>query len=279
VKPYLIVAHDYKRISAGARVLHLLCHHLNEMGCQAWVVQCETNPWLRTPVARDRTAEWLTEDGIVIYPEVENGNPLGAARVVRYLLNIPNRIRSAEFLPGEMTWCYCDLLSPWVPSDDRVLYVPVVDETVFQPRQDSARKAIKIYWTGKGADERRVPETSDALEISFDWPTTAGALALLFQMSQIFYSYTNYTAMILESRLCGCPTVVIPNGLWHREQFVAWTPGGMNGLAWGTAKHELARAQSTVGAFQHDYQEYVAGFDERLARFVQQTQEWADGRP
>ena len=277
MRPYLIVAHDYRRTSAGARVLHLLCHHLNEMGCQAWVVPCETDPGLRTPIAAERTAEWLAEDGIVIYPEVEDGNPLGAHHVVRYLLNIPNRIRPAAFTPGEMTWCYCGLLRPWVPSDDRVLFVPAADEAVFRPRPESGRKAVKLYWMGKGAGVRRVPETSDALEITFGWPTTAGALALLFQMSQIFYSYTNYTTIILESRLCGCPTVIIPNGLWHREQFAVGTPGGMNGLAWGTAKYELARAQSTVGAFQHDYQEYVRDFDERLARFVQQTQEWADG--
>jgi len=270
------MAHDYRRTSAGIRALHLLCHHLNKMGCGAWVTPCHIGDGLWTPVATPIVMEWLAKEGITIYPEVEDGNPLGAEHVVRYLLNIPNRIRPAAFTPGEMTWCYCGLLRPWVPSDDRVLFVPVADEAVFRPETTAVRNTIKLYWTGKGAGTRRVLETALAAEITFDWPTTAKELAALFQTSQVFYSYTNYTTMIIESRLCGCPTVVIPNGLWHRGLFAVGTPGGMNGLAWGTAKYELRRAKSTVGAFQYDYQEYVSDFDERLARFVQQTQEWAN---
>jgi len=223
--------------------------------------------------------EWLAKDGITIYPEVEDGNPLGAKRIVRYLLNIPGRIRPARFTPGEMAWAYCGLLRRWVPGDDRILFVPVVDQATFKPRPATAmRNALKLYWVGKGATAWRVPETDDALEITYDWPETAEELALLFQTSQIFYSYTNYTAMVIEARLCGCPTVVIPNGLWTREQFAAGTPGGMAGLAWYTHKEDLRWAKRKVEGFQYDYRDLVRGFDEQLERFVQQTQEkWDNG--
>jgi len=278
MRPYLIAAHDYRRTSAGIRALHLLCHHLNMMGCKAWVTGCTTNPELQTPVATSLTMEWLAKDGITIYPEVEDGNPLGARHVVRYLLNIPNRIRKADFTPGEMMWAYCRLLRPWVPSDDRILYIPVVDQAVFKPRPVAMRNALRLVWVGKGAGGQRVPQTENALEITFDWPATAEELALMFQTSRRFYSYANYTAMIIESRLCGCPTVVIPNGLWTHGQFATGTPGGVAGLAWGTSKKELRWARRTVDGFRYGYRDLVRGFDEQLERFVQQTQEeWDNG--
>jgi hypothetical protein len=177
-----------------------------------------------------------------------------------------------------MTWAYCGLLRPWVPRDDRVLYVPVVDEAVFRPLPVAMRNALELCWVGKGAGMQRVLETEDALEVTLDWPATADELALLFQTSQVLYSYANYTAMIIESRLCGCPTVVIPNGWWSREAFAAGTPGGMAGLAWGTSEDELKWARRTVDGFRYEYQELVQGFDEQLECFLQQTQAWADGR-
>jgi hypothetical protein len=139
------------------------------------------------------------------------------------------------------------------------------------------RNDLRLCWVGKGSSTPPIPETEQALHITFDWPATADELALLFQTSRIFYSYTNYTAMIIESRLCGCPTIVIPNRLWTRERFAAGTPGGMAGLAWGTSEEELKSARRTVDGFQYDYRDLVQAFDEQLHRFVQQTQEWANG--
>jgi hypothetical protein len=274
MRPYLILAHEYRRTSAGIRVLHKLCHYLNEYGCEAWVTTDVVNDeWTEHVVDQD-SIHWLIDEGIVVYPEVES-NPLNATRIVRYLLNVPGRIRQAEFTQGEMTWAYCHLLRDHVPSDDRILFVPVVDEDVFRPCTSVWRNDLHLWWLGKGAGRRRVPETEGALEITFDWPDTAEELALLFQTSRLFYSYTLYTAMIIEARLCGCPTIVIPNGWWSREQFAVRTPGGMAGLAWGTSKQELTWAKRTVEGFQYDYHEDVQQFDGQLEQFVQQTQEWA----
>lgn len=275
MRPYLILAHDYRRTSAGVRVLHRLCHLLNEFGCEAWVTPSVVNPEWTEHIADEGLVSDIAAEGIVIYPEVENGNPLQARRVVRYLLNIPNRIRPATHLPGEMVWCYCGLLRDWVPSDDRILFVPVVDKSTFrQGGNGPSRSGPVLAWIGKGAGTEPIAETRNALEITLDWPATADEVAWLFQTSRVFYSYANYTAMIIESRLCGCPTVVIPNGLWTREQFAAGTPGGMAGLAWGVALQELQWAWRTVKGFEYDYAEQVRQFDDQLARFVRDTQEW-----
>ena len=104
MRPYRILAHDYRRTSAGIRALHKLCHYLNEYGCEAWVTPSVVNEEWNEAVADEEMVAELAADGIVVYPEVEDGNPLSARRVVRYLLNVPGRIRRATFLPGEMTW-------------------------------------------------------------------------------------------------------------------------------------------------------------------------------
>jgi len=273
MKPYLIVSHDYKRFSAGTKVLHLLCHHLNESGCPAYVTSPVTHPDLTTPTANQRMIGELCKSGIVVYPEVEEGNPLGARRVVRYILNIPGRIRgSGEFAPTELLFAYCGLLRRFVPSYDRILCVPVVELDLFKPGASRLPRESSVYWVGKGSDTPRIPETEHMAEISFEWPETRRGLAYLFKSSEWFYSYANYTALTIEARLCGCPTVIIPNGLFDREDFKMYPPG-MTGLAWGTDPDELEWAARTVGRFPGAYQASVVDmFPQQLDQFVNITQ-------
>ena len=47
--PYYIVAPDYTRTSSGIKVLHILCHALNERGYEAYVTANVRHPPLRTP--------------------------------------------------------------------------------------------------------------------------------------------------------------------------------------------------------------------------------------
>jgi hypothetical protein len=276
--PYLIVSHDYTRISAGVRALHLLCHHLNERGYPAFVTSPVTCPDLNTPAASPAAIGSLSKQGIVVYPEVEEGNPLGALRVVRYILNIPGRIRgSGQFADNELLYCYCGLLRRFVPHRDRVLTIPVVETDVFNNTDPIPHREGTVYWVGKGKDTPRVPEVEDSVEITFDWPETRRGLAYLFKTSKWFYTYQTYTALTIEARLCGCPTVVIPNGRFDRQDF-RWPPG-MDGLAWGTDLEELQRAYLTVDRFPLAYQQQVVErFPHQLDMFIWVTQGWSSFR-
>jgi hypothetical protein len=214
-------------------------------------------------------------DGIVVYPEVEEGNPLGARRVARYILNVPGRIRgSGKFGPDELLFAYCGLLRRFVPSDDRILTVPVVERDLFGPGDAPLPRRGSVCWVGKGRDTPRIPETDGMAEITFDWPETRRAVADLLRQSEWFYSYANYTALTIEARLCGCPTAIIPTGLFRREDFERYPPGN-TGLAWGTDPRELAWAAETVGQFPEAYQAVMDAFPRQLDRFVQITQEHA----
>lgn len=279
MKPYLIVSHDYTRLSAGVRALHRLCHVLNEIGCEAFVTSGVVNPNWNTPTATPTIIENVAQHGIVVYPETDEGNPLNAKRVVRYLLNRPGLIRgSGELEPGEMHFAYCGLLREFVP-DDHILTVPVVDREVFRnhPVQDRYGAAM---WTGRGklVDVAPIPQTEGTTEITFDWPKTAKELADLFRRSELFYTYQNYTALTIEARLCDCPVVVIPNELYTWDDFITGQPGGVAGMMlWN--RHDmwdnilgLIRARRTIHNFMSRYAHDIRKFEEQLARFVKVTQ-------
>ena len=89
----IIVAPSYNPQIGGAIVLHKLCDLLNKLGIKAYLTTTiklngtseffNLNRQFNTNIATDID----TESDIVIYPEIERGNPFGAKYVVRYILS------------------------------------------------------------------------------------------------------------------------------------------------------------------------------------------------
>lgn len=276
MRPYLIASHDYRRTSAGIRVLHRLCDLINEAGGVAYVLADKVNKAWDTPQADSAIVEWIAAEGVVVYPETDSGNPLNARRVVRYLLNRPGYIRHAEYTERETRFCWCGLLRGFVESDDMVLTVSVVEDEFFVDRRHDRRG--EVAWFGKGAEIQKFPDVLDCernliRQITYSWPDDREAIAALFQCSRIFYSYTDYTMLTIEARLCGCPTVVFPSGFYSHELFANGSPGGVAGLAWGPSLGQIERAMRTVGGFRFHYLQSVEAFPGQFARFLEITQE------
>jgi hypothetical protein len=273
MRPYLIVGHDYRRTSAGIRVLHKLCHLINTLGDGvAYVLADVVNEDWNTPQADQDVTKWIADEGIIVYPEVEDGNPLEAKRIVRYFLNRPGLIRKAKYMRGEYAFCWCGLLRQFVPSDDRILTVPVVDIGLFYDRGVTDRVG-EVLWRGKGYDGHSFFDESAMRKITFEWPEDHATMAALFQYARIFYSYTDYTMLTIEARLCGCPTVVLPSGLCSSVEFENGSPGGLYGLAWGPSLGQIEVAEGTVRAFRHRYMEDIEKFGGQFNRFLEITQE------
>lgn len=250
--------------------MHYLCHYLNEAGYEAWVTSPVVADGLNTPTADEKTSRWICEEGIVVYPEAEAGNPLDAGRVVRYVLNRPGFVGGdIVFNERETVFCYCKMLTKFVREWAGVLTVPVIDMDTFYDRQLDRRG--EVFWVGKETGISRILNERGMREITMGWPQDRVGVAALFQTARIFYSYTDYTMLAAEARLCGCSTVVMPSGNYSRDEFGS-LPGGLHGLAWGPSLGEIETAQRTVGAFRRAYLEDVGRFGEQMERFVEITQ-------
>lgn len=279
-QPYYVHAPDYRRSSAGIRVMHMLCDALNRSGQEAYVTTRVVNPELMTPRLTDDVFAQHHEQGlepIVVYPEITDGNPLRGNTVVRYLLNQPGFINGkGVYEEDDLLFSYTKpLLQPGM-DDDRVLYLPGPDLRVFCPPSDPAKRVPgKVcYYQGRAGQAAVDPALlpADAIEITSRWPQTWEELADLFQQCEYFYC-TEASALAGEAALCGCLGVVMPN---------RWAPLKLEstayGVAWGTDPVEIERARSTNHLLRERLLKAQVDFWPALDHFIDVTQQAARER-
>lgn len=283
--PYYIVTPPYSRFSAGFKALHLLCHSLNRIGHNAFVLIMPDLPAGLPAVHPDLLTPRLTQDivdfhyrekrtPVVVYPEIIAGNPLGAPVVARYILNFPGLLGGSNNFPSEeMLFGYSRVLSSAVGFPDQVLFIPVSDTNVFhpgspdQPRSGSCFYAYKYRLQHGG---QLFAQTRDSLEITRE--QTPEQLADIFRRSKRLYCYEN-TAIALEATMCGCPAIFLPNP--HLTEMISSDELGRVGIAWGDSPEEVDRAEATVHQAFENYRASEALFWEHLAHFAELTQERA----
>ncbi len=231
--PYLIVTPFYRYYSAGVRMLHALCHHLNESGYKAYVnTDCINLDW-NEESCEVKDYPFFAENGIIVYPEVVKGNPFNGKIVVRYILNHPGWSGGdKKYDPREILFtCNGETLRRYVSSDDHVLCIPLIED--FFKDEGLPRKG-GCFFVGKGVSPSRIPETEGLTEIV---GMNRRKVANLLKTSEIFYTYDNFTLMIEEAKKCGCPVVIV-------GEKVSRVP----------------------------YDEYIKDFEKQLANFIKITQ-------
>lgn len=195
---FVIHAPSYTHIHAGVVALHRLCHLLNDAGYYAEIFADGVNEGWKTPRFTG------IKDAIVIYPEIEHGNPLKAKRVVRWLLNVPQTfgVGDKEF-PGEMVWAYHKGFAAGLT--ERILTVPVINPQIFY--KGKGPRDINCYYIGKAKGLPR--PIDDAIYITRQWPKTQLELADLLRRCKTLYTYDDKTSLIPEALICGAKVVCL----------------------------------------------------------------------
>jgi tetratricopeptide (TPR) repeat protein len=231
--PYYIYSPPFTQKSAGPRVLHYLCHILNELGYEAYVTyeahvtERKTSPWLRTPeltpaiMEKHRATERIP---IAVYPEITWGNPLRAPVVARWLLNKPGHlIGPSEFSPDELLFfwspTYLESTLSGGEKNAHQLVFPIVDRRIFNDAGTSpeAREGFCYYahkyllYGGKIA--RKIAENGTSL--CQDVPLSAEEIAAILRKSKVLYSYEP-SAIRSEAYACGCPVVMVETDYLRR---------------------------------------------------------------
>jgi hypothetical protein len=263
LRRFVIAAPDYTDIHGGVVAMHRLCDRLNRIGYEAFIeplgdaTGITRNGWL-TPL-------WWRpnfEDTVMVYPEIVTGNPLGAPRVVRWLLNRP-----AWFTGSEMDEDGDDLVvafSPQIAPEKPVLNVPLFDPTIFFPKDVEGHGGL--LWIGKGV----VPpdfDRGDLTLITNDWPTSRHGMADLLRNAEVLYSCDWLTTIIGESLMCGTPVVLVGSQTWRREDIVMWP-----GMTWEDQERP-PDARTEVTRFVDDYRRSVGWSDQIVEDFVKTVNE------
>lgn len=285
--PYYVYAPPYRETSGGIRAMHYLCHALNLIGEEAYVITDTTHPGLRTPSLTAQVRQLHEEarrEAIVVYPEVIEDNPLNARNVVRYLLNVPGLLnqRPLQWLTTDLIYA---LVAELIPSgtDTPLLEMPLVNMSIYNRDgvDDSRRRGSLVFihrYLSRGGELQ--PDTADALEISFRVPTrTPQELAKLYRNAEVLYTYEHSTACY-EAMLCGCPVIYLPNPVLLPETPTGYL--GREGWAWGNTPEQVAFAKSTVHQVLDNYHAIQTEFWKQLRSFVEHTQAHAaeaDERP
>jgi glycosyltransferase involved in cell wall biosynthesis len=282
--PYYIYAPPYRENSGGVRALHYLCHALNLVGQEAYVVVGETSGLLRTPSLTEEIRKQHIEAGrapVVIYPEVIDGNPMEATHVVRYLLNVPGA------LTGHATqWEESDIIythgAEIVPDgmQARLLQTPLINKNIFNCDgvDDSQRKGSLVWisrYLDRGGELQSL--TADSTEISYRVAHRSPAeLAALYRGAEMLYTYEISTACY-EAVMCGCPVVYLPNPIMLPAPVEGYL--GPMGTAWGAVPEFIAQAKLDVRKIPDIYQNLETVFWTQLEEFIAHTQSIVKAAP
>lgn len=236
--PYNFNAH-----SGGITALHKLAHNLsNILGEQkVWIATGYKNPKYKGQT----TGIPIDDETIVVYPEIINGNPLYAKHVVRWILNSPGIIGGDENTYGanEIYFKFVDTFK--VKHNERVKGILTAIETHLDIFHDLKQERFgECYLIRK--DRRQIRNAHKENSICIDEYENLGGnlyLANTFNSCELFVCYDNACFLALQSALCGCPCLVVPDGKMTAEQFYS-NPFYKYGVAFG--EEYLEHAKKTV---------------------------------
>jgi hypothetical protein len=224
----IIAAPSYSPAVGGIIVLHKLCDILNNLGYDAYITTTEKlcfgnyeyiilNDEYNTKIATDLDIE----NDIVVYPEIQPGNPLGCKNVVRFILN---KYHLPEHENNMATWDENDY---WIYYHE-IFYDGIKEKnmlTILDSKLDLYKdyglvRNIEACFTYRKNNHRRneipIIHPKTAIEIGFN--TGDQELISIFNSCKTFYSYDTETYLSTIAALCGCTSIIVPNKDLTKEE-------------------------------------------------------------
>lgn len=278
MKKFVISTHGFDLGIGGLKVLHKLCHLLNENGYDAYLVPLHFDqPFAvyegyNTKLVTQEILDNL-EDAIVIYPESWYGNYLNAPNVVRWMIGPPSE-------PHINTWDEKDLWFWYIPfyitpkfnkNTDNHLYVGEQHRDIFFDRK---QERSGTCWTLRKAQNQihqsQYQHPGDSIFIPYHTAGNLVELSNLFNKVNTFYCYDNYTYLTIQSLLCNTDAVVIPFNSNRSDFFNGFALSKY--VAYGI--DDLPRARSLRGEFWKEVEELEQTTLTQLHTFTQKCYDY-----
>lgn len=248
----IIASPSYNPSIGGGIVLHKLCHMLNTIGYDAYLF-----PTLKL----NGTLDWFylndsyntkvadsidPKNDIIIYPEIEFGNPFGGENVVRYILNTYHLSKEGATAPtwgNNDYWLYFHRLFYDKIKDPNFLHI--IDTKLDIYKDYNLERKIEACFTYRKRSHEKdtLPQIHpyDAIEIKYNLPDHE--LVKIFNSCKRFYSYDTETYLNVLAAQCGCESVIVPYKDVTKETIVNNQPSFKYGIAYGL--DDLEHANST----------------------------------
>jgi hypothetical protein len=239
---FVIWAPDiYTPYGGGCIALHKLCHNINSLGEKCYIMTDSTNPdWIENMVSEKEAIE-LCKDGIAIYPEVCIGNPFQSKKVMRWILYYV-RHNGLNGIYGEN-----DLIYKFAP----------IYTLRHQQEVHGELRAVELFMdlfldkalprSGSCHIFKKAKHRDNPYGLNLDNFKSMGGneyLASIFQTRETFYTYDNATWFSIFAAMCGCKSIVIPDGNHTAQEWYAKFPYFRYGIAYG--EDELKHAEETL---------------------------------
>lgn len=178
------------------------------------------------------------DEAIVVYPEIVDGNPLHARRVVRWFLHRPGfHTGRVGFGPNELHFYYqkaFDYQFEGATSGGELFLVKIFWD--IYKNEGKIQRSGRCYILKKGADRAVGVDLSDGVVVD---ELGHAEIAKVFNQSEYCISYDPYTFYSIYAAMCGCKSIIVPMKGVSKEQ---WQPTEQlrYGLAYGEDDLEYA---------------------------------------
>jgi hypothetical protein len=250
----VITSPSYSPSIGGVVVLHKLCDILLTLGYDAYLYPfgrfAEGDYYTVNPDYKSQILSELDlENDIVIYPEIQPGNPAGVKNVVRYILN---RYHLPEFDNYMASWEDSDF---WLYHDD-LWYDGLRDKNILTIRETKLNyfKNLNLERDTEACFTYRkkhhevsslnIIHPPDAIEIPFS--ISDEELLEIFNKCKRFYSYDLETYLNVIAVACGCESVIVPYKDLTKEEAKVFKYGvayGLNDLEYANQTTDLLLAE------------------------------------
>ena len=222
---FLIASPRYDHQIGGVMVLHQLCDMLNRQGYEAAMVFYGGSPpsynWAysnhpdlyhpdyeRVHLSMDNPNEIIREflqDGVIIYPEQIIGNPLGASRVVKYIL-----ITDKNYIRASSNEYILSFSKIFHSKADGYLFKPFMDENLHSKgSRHWSERTMDLTYFGKGPDFVDCFKIPNTLVLTRKWPEDKNQLGILLRQCRYFFTWDLISQTNMDAVACGAVPVLL----------------------------------------------------------------------
>jgi hypothetical protein len=266
----------------GVLILFYICELLKSLGENAYLISPPENGrrkrWRKYARRSGFNIDFYNKkitDEVVIYPEIELGNPKKAKNVVRYLLHKPGHNTHGKINYGED-----ELIVGWgkecsgsgynITDENNIKIIYNMDDVYYQTNFGERTKTC--YMIRKALRENRNKDIclhpNDAICLD---GKSHEEVAKIFNECDKFICYDPYTHYSTFATKCGCTSIVIPDEGVSKED---WKPNVKDtyGIAYGL--NDIEYVNETKDKFLEYQKEIEQNNIDAVRKFVKLCEEY-----